>query len=84
MPRGAGRGGAPGDVRRRSFRVHPALRGMEDVVITPQRHEDVAAYALGVLEPADAHRFEDHLARCGRCRVQLSGFAATAGALREL
>ncbi|MFI1829409.1 zf-HC2 domain-containing protein [Streptomyces sp. NPDC020412] len=57
---------------------------MEDVVITPQRHEDVAAYALGVLEPADAHRFEDHLARCGRCRVQLSGFAATAGALREL
>ncbi|MEU5976283.1 zf-HC2 domain-containing protein [Streptomyces sp. NPDC047315] len=53
-------------------------------MITPQRHEDVAAYALGVLEPADAHRFEDHLARCGHCRVELCGFAATAGALREL
>ncbi|MEU9609561.1 zf-HC2 domain-containing protein [Streptomyces sp. NPDC048057] len=53
-------------------------------MIIPQRHEDVAAYALGVLEPADAHRFEDHLARCGPCRVKLSGFAATVGALREL
>ncbi|MFI2346363.1 hypothetical protein ACH492_04740 [Streptomyces sp. NPDC019443] len=49
-----------------------------------QRHRDVAAYALGVLEPADAFRFEEHLADCVMCTVQLSDFASAATALAEL
>ncbi|MFD0431412.1 zf-HC2 domain-containing protein [Streptomyces zhihengii] len=40
-----------------------------------QPHRDVAAYALGVLEPGDALRFEEHLGGCGRCAVQLSDFS---------
>ncbi|MFF3243872.1 hypothetical protein ACFYWY_09075 [Streptomyces sp. NPDC002870] len=49
-----------------------------------QRHRDVAAYALGVLEPADAFRFEEHLADCAMCTVQLSDFASAATSLAEL
>ncbi|GAA1502196.1 anti-sigma U factor RsuA [Streptomyces albidochromogenes] len=40
-----------------------------------QRHRDVGAYALGVLDPADAFRFEEHLADCATCAVRLSEFA---------
>lgn len=47
-------------------------------------HEDVAAYALGVLEPADAFRFEEHLAECVMCAVRLSDFTAVARAVAEL
>ncbi|WP_432068867.1 anti-sigma factor family protein [Streptomyces sp. C10-9-1] len=47
-------------------------------------HRDVAAYALGVLEPGDAIRFEEHLPGCMRCTVHLSDFTAMAEALREL
>ena len=32
-----------------------------------ETHRDVAAYALGVLDEADAFRFEDHLMECPRC-----------------
>ncbi|MFD4830814.1 anti-sigma factor family protein [Streptomyces uncialis] len=40
--------------------------------MSPQaRHQDVAAYALGVLEPADASRFEEHLDECVACMVRL-------------
>ncbi|MEU0990865.1 hypothetical protein [Streptomyces sp. NPDC005953] len=49
-----------------------------------QHHQDVAAYALGVLEPGDAFRFEDHLADCGLCVLELSGFASVAAAMAEL
>jgi hypothetical protein len=49
-----------------------------------QPHVDVAAYALGILEPADAFRFEEHLAGCVTCAVGLSDFTALAGALSEL
>ncbi|WP_405603971.1 zf-HC2 domain-containing protein [Streptomyces sp. NBC_01410] len=49
-----------------------------------QRHRDVAAYALGVLEPADAFRFEEHLAECMMCTVQLSDFTSVAASLAEL
>ncbi|MEV6396086.1 zf-HC2 domain-containing protein [Streptomyces sp. NPDC051907] len=49
-----------------------------------QRHRDVAAYALGVLEPADAFRFEEHLSDCVQCAVQLSDFTAVASALSEV
>ncbi|MGW4028684.1 hypothetical protein ACWEFL_05070 [Streptomyces sp. NPDC004838] len=49
-----------------------------------QRHEDVAAYALGVLEPGDTFRFEEHLSDCVLCTVQLSEFGTAASALSEL
>ncbi|MEU0083408.1 zf-HC2 domain-containing protein [Streptomyces sp. NPDC006274] len=49
-----------------------------------QPHRDVAAYALGILEPADAHRFEEHLAGCAACAVGLSDFTGVATALSEL
>ncbi|MEU0374805.1 zf-HC2 domain-containing protein [Streptomyces sp. NPDC006283] len=49
-----------------------------------QPHQDVAAYALGILEPADAFRFEEHLAGCVPCAVGLSDFTGLATALSEL
>ncbi|MFF3323932.1 anti-sigma factor family protein [Streptomyces sp. NPDC002889] len=49
-----------------------------------QRHQDVAAYALGILEPADAYLFEEHLSACVMCAVQLSDFTSLAAALSRL
>lgn len=49
-----------------------------------QPHRDVAAYALGILEPADAFSFEEHLAGCPACAVGLTDFTAVATALSEL
>ncbi|MBT2511071.1 zf-HC2 domain-containing protein [Streptomyces sp. ISL-98] len=46
-----------------------------------QRHRDVGAYALGVLDPADSFRFEEHLADCATCAVRLSEFAGLESAL---
>ncbi|MER6981167.1 zf-HC2 domain-containing protein [Streptomyces carpinensis] len=43
-----------------------------------ERHRDVGAYALGVLDEADAFRFEDHLMECPRCTAQVTEFGATA------
>lgn len=37
----------------------------------PDRHTDVGAYALGVLDAVDAERFEVHLAGCDRCAAEL-------------
>ncbi|PWI45509.1 zf-HC2 domain-containing protein [Streptomyces sp. ICBB 8177] len=39
-----------------------------------RHHVDVGAYALGLLEEADADRFEEHLAQCGRCADLLEDF----------
>lgn len=39
-----------------------------------ERHRDVGAYALGVLDEADAFRFEDHLMECTRCAVHVTEF----------
>ncbi|MEU0595914.1 MULTISPECIES: zf-HC2 domain-containing protein [Streptomyces] len=39
-----------------------------------ERHGDVGAYALGVLEEAEAFRFEDHLMECPRCAAQVTEF----------
>ncbi|WP_217240059.1 zf-HC2 domain-containing protein [Streptomyces sp. AC555_RSS877] len=39
-----------------------------------ERHRDVGAYALGVLDEADAFRFEDHLMECPRCAVHVTEF----------
>ncbi|MCM2389553.1 hypothetical protein [Streptomyces albipurpureus] len=49
-----------------------------------ERHQDVAAYALGVLEPGDAYRFEDHLADCLFCALELSGLTAVAAAMASM
>ncbi|MGW0818137.1 zf-HC2 domain-containing protein [Streptomyces viridiviolaceus] len=42
-----------------------------------ERHRDVGAYALGVLDEADAFRFEDHLMECPRCAAQVTEFGPT-------
>lgn len=39
-----------------------------------ERHRDVGAYALGVLDEAEAFRFEDHLMECPRCAAQVTEF----------
>ncbi|MEU8980589.1 zf-HC2 domain-containing protein [Streptomyces sp. NPDC048309] len=39
-----------------------------------ERHRDVGAYALGVLDEADAFRFEDHLMECPSCAAHVSEF----------
>ncbi|MET8690109.1 zf-HC2 domain-containing protein [Streptomyces sp. NPDC004732] len=36
-----------------------------------ERHRDAGAYALGVLDEADACRFEDHLADCPACLLAM-------------
>ncbi|MFI8932271.1 zf-HC2 domain-containing protein [Streptomyces sp. NPDC053474] len=47
-----------------------------------ERHRDAGAYALGVLDPADAFRFEDHLEDCPRCRAGVDDIALPARLLR--
>lgn len=47
-----------------------------------ERHRDAGAYALGVLDKADAFRFEDHLTECVHCRERVSELAAPARLLR--
>ncbi|MGJ5756435.1 putative zinc finger protein [Streptomyces puniciscabiei] len=39
-----------------------------------ERHRDVGAYALGVLNEAEAFRFEDHLMECPQCAAQVTEF----------
>ncbi|MGV4983594.1 zf-HC2 domain-containing protein [Streptomyces sp. NPDC001709] len=39
-----------------------------------ERHRDVGAYALGVLDEAEAFRFEDHLMECSQCAAQVTEF----------
>lgn len=43
-----------------------------------ERHRDVGAYTLGVLDEAEAFRFEDHLMECPRCSAQVTEFGPTA------
>ncbi|MFF0584440.1 zf-HC2 domain-containing protein [Streptomyces sp. NPDC003781] len=43
-----------------------------------ERHRDVGAYALGVLDEAEAFRFEDHLMDCPRCASQVTEFGPAA------
>jgi anti-sigma-K factor RskA len=38
----------------------------------PERRDDIAAYALGALEPAEATELEAHLEGCGPCRAYLA------------
>ncbi|MFE9116573.1 anti-sigma factor family protein [Streptomyces sp. NPDC007172] len=48
---------------------------------SPQIHQDVGAYALGVLGAADAFRFEEHLAGCARCGALLAEFGGVTALL---
>ncbi|MFB7506356.1 zf-HC2 domain-containing protein [Streptomyces broussonetiae] len=43
-----------------------------------ERHRDVGAYALGVLNEVDAFRFEDHLMECSQCAAQVTEFGPAA------
>ncbi|MFF1375755.1 anti-sigma factor family protein [Streptomyces sp. NPDC058308] len=49
--------------------------GHHDARRDDELHETVGAYALGILDQADATRFEEHLAGCGACRHQLEEFS---------
>ncbi|MGW0880189.1 zf-HC2 domain-containing protein [Streptomyces sp. NPDC002671] len=40
-------------------------------------HRDVGAYALGVLDEAEAFRFEDHLMECPQCAAHVTEFGPT-------
>ncbi|MFD0318688.1 zf-HC2 domain-containing protein [Streptomyces flavalbus] len=39
-----------------------------------ERHRDVGAYALGVLDEAESFRFEDHLMDCASCTAHVTEF----------
>ena len=49
------------------------------------RHSALAAYALDALDESGARKFERHLARCGRCRDELTEYAEAGifGLLRD-
>jgi copper chaperone CopZ len=47
-------------------------------------HRDVAAYALGVLDPHETAQFEQHLADCARCAAELEALLPTVAALSEV
>ncbi|BCK70918.1 hypothetical protein Srufu_048710 [Streptomyces libani subsp. rufus] len=49
----------------------------------PDRHSDVGAYVLGVLDAADADRFERHLVGCDRCAAELEELMALTPVLAE-
>ncbi|GGM71848.1 hypothetical protein GCM10012275_47950 [Longimycelium tulufanense] len=51
--------------------------------MTPPSHIDVAAYALGVLDPDDAETFEEHLVDCPRCRSELVELAVLPDLLEQ-
>lgn len=47
-------------------------------------HWDVAAYALGVLDPRDVARCEAHLADCGSCAAELDGLVPATRLLADV
>ncbi|MGP3989690.1 anti-sigma factor family protein [Streptomyces sp. 3N207] len=49
----------------------------------PAQHTDVGAYALGVLDADEARQFEEHLAGCDRCAVELESMTALTPLLAE-
>ncbi|MFE3520947.1 anti-sigma factor family protein [Streptomyces sp. NPDC059161] len=48
---------------------------------SPQIHQDVGAYAIGVLGAAETFRFEEHLAGCAMCRGLLAEFGGVTALL---
>jgi anti-sigma factor RsiW len=55
----------------------------EERVPESDSHVDVAAYALGLLEPAEATAFEEHLATCDICADELESMVALEPILAE-
>jgi anti-sigma factor RsiW len=54
-------------------------------MITPDDvHQDVGAYALGVLEPRDGARFEEHLTLCRSCPRELEQLSSVAALLSQV
>lgn len=51
--------------------------------VHPRPHPDVAGYALGGLEPAEADAFERHLAGCADCQAELDDLRPLARVLAE-
>ncbi|MCP3818211.1 zf-HC2 domain-containing protein [Streptomyces sp. A3M-1-3] len=49
-----------------------------------QRHRDAGAYALGILDPAETFRFEEHLADCAVCVIRLNELAGVEALLAPL
>ncbi|MGW2023977.1 anti-sigma factor family protein [Streptomyces decoyicus] len=49
----------------------------------PTQHTDVGAYALGVLDAADADRFEAHLVGCHQCAAELEELMGLSPVLAE-
>jgi hypothetical protein len=47
-------------------------------------HTDVGAYALGLLDGEDRRAFEEHLAQCHSCLIELSDLSGIASALSGL
>ena len=47
-------------------------------------HDDLEAYVLGALEPAEAAAFEAHLADCSACRDGIASYGPVLRALRAL
>ncbi|MFD7657663.1 anti-sigma factor family protein [Actinosynnema sp. NPDC059797] len=50
---------------------------------SPTNHIDVAAYVLGVLDEDEVDAFENHLAQCRRCALDLRDFAELPDLLDE-
>jgi anti-sigma-K factor RskA/putative zinc finger protein len=46
-------------------------------------HPETAGWALGALDPDDAVRFEEHLATCQQCRVEVAEFTPVAKSLSQ-
>jgi anti-sigma factor RsiW len=54
-------------------------------MMTPESvHRDVGAYALGVLDPRDSARFEEHLAMCHSCPRELEQLSPVATLLSHV
>lgn len=54
-------------------------------MMTPEDvHRDVGAYALGVLEPRDTARFEEHLTLCRTCPRELAELSSVAALLSHV
>lgn len=52
--------------------------------MTEPDHTDIGAYVLGLLEPDEAERFEEHLFGCDRCTAELDEFSDLPELLRPL
>jgi hypothetical protein len=54
-------------------------------MMTPESvHREVGAYALGVLDPRDSARFEEHLAMCHQCPRELEQLSPVAALLSHV